>query len=56
MNIAVFASHGGSGLQAIMDGCKNQQINARVAVVISNNSDSSEIRRKSIVNGKIVLG
>ena len=23
MNIAVFASHGGSDLQAIIDGCKN---------------------------------
>ena len=33
MNIAVFASHGGSDLQAIMDGCKNNQINAKVAVV-----------------------
>ena len=29
MNIAVFASHGGSDLQAIIDGCKNNQINAR---------------------------
>ena len=26
MNIAVFASHGGSDLQAIIDGCKNNQI------------------------------
>ena len=40
MNIAVFASHGGSDLQAIMDGCKNNQINAKVAVVISNNGSS----------------
>ena len=29
MNIAVFASHGGSDLQAIIDGCKNNQINAK---------------------------
>ena len=35
MNIAVFASHGGSDLQAIIDGCKNKQINATVAVVIT---------------------
>ncbi|GFI42458.1 phosphoribosylglycinamide formyltransferase [Lachnospiraceae bacterium] len=40
MNIAVFVSHGGSDLQAIIDGCKNEQINAAVAVVISNNGDS----------------
>ena len=35
MNIAVFASHGGSDLQAIIDGCKSSQINARVAAVWS---------------------
>lgn len=40
MNIAVFASHGGSDLQAIIDGCKNNKINAKVSVVISNNGDS----------------
>ncbi len=45
MNIAVFASHGGSDLQAIMDGCKNQRINAKVAVVISNNGDSMALQR-----------
>lgn len=45
MNIAVFASHGGSDLQAIMDGCRQQQINARVAVVISNNADSMALQR-----------
>lgn len=45
MNIAVFASHGGSDLQAIIDGCKNNQINARVAVVISNNGSSMALQR-----------
>ncbi len=40
MNIAVFASHAGSDLQAIIDGCKNNQSNANVLVVISNNGDS----------------
>ena len=45
MNIAVFASHGGSDLQAIIDGCKNNQINANVSVVISNNSDSMALKR-----------
>ena len=45
MNIAVFASHGGSDLQAIIDGCKNNRINAKVAVVISNNSDSMALQR-----------
>lgn len=45
MNIAVFASHGGSDLQAIIDGCKNNKISARVAVVISNNEGSTALQR-----------
>lgn len=45
MNIAVFASHGGSDLQAIIDGCKNEQINATVTVVISNNGNSMALQR-----------
>ncbi len=45
MNIAVFASHGGSDLQAIIDGCKGGQIDAKVAVVISNNANSMALKR-----------
>lgn len=45
MNIAVFASHGGSDLQAIIDGCKNNKINAKVVSVISNNGDSMALQR-----------
>lgn len=45
MNIAVFASHGGSDLQAIIDGCKNNKINANVAAVISNNGSSMALQR-----------
>lgn len=45
MNIAVFASHGGSDMQAIIDGCKQNRIRARVAVVISNNKDSTALER-----------
>ena len=45
MNIAVFASHGGSDLQAIIDGCKDTSIKANVSVVISNNSDSMALQR-----------
>jgi phosphoribosylglycinamide formyltransferase-1 len=45
MNIAVFASHGGSDLQAIIDGCKSEKINAEVKLVISNNSDSIALQR-----------
>ena len=45
MNIAVFASHGGSDLQAIIDGCKTQQVDATVCAVISNNSDATALQR-----------
>ena len=45
MNIAVFASHGGSDMQAIIDGCKNNQINANVVVAVSNNADSIALQR-----------
>ncbi len=45
MNIAVFASHGGSDLQAIIDGCKNNRIKAEVVAVISNNGDSMALQR-----------
>ena len=45
MNIAVLASHGGSDLQAIIDGCKQDKLNATVAVVISNNGDSMALER-----------
>jgi len=44
-NIAVFASHGGSDLQAIIDGCRAGKIPARVCVVISNNSNSRALER-----------
>jgi len=45
MNIAVFASHGGSDLQAIIDTCKQERINAKVCAVISNNSGSFALQR-----------
>lgn len=45
MNIAVFASHGGSDLQAIINGCKNNIINAKLVVIISNNGDSMALKR-----------
>ncbi|MBQ4058255.1 MAG: phosphoribosylglycinamide formyltransferase [Lachnospiraceae bacterium] len=50
MNIAVFASHGGSDLQAIIDGCKNNMIEANVSVVISNNGSSMALQRANNEN------
>jgi len=49
-NIAVFASGGGSDLQAIVDGCKLGKINAAVAVAISNNSKSMALERARAEN------
>lgn len=50
MKIAVFASHGGSDLQAIIDGCKSNQIHAAVVAVISNNADSMALQRANNEN------
>jgi phosphoribosylglycinamide formyltransferase-1 len=44
-NVAVFASHGGSDFQAFADGCASEKINARVCVLISNNSNSKVMER-----------
>jgi len=45
LKIAVFASHGGSNLQAIIDGIKEKKLEATIKVVISNNSDSFALER-----------
>lgn len=45
MKMAVFASHGGTDLQAIIDGCASGKINATVSIVISNNGDAMALKR-----------
>lgn len=45
MRLGVLASHGGTNLQAIMDACSEGRLDAKVAVVISNNSNSAAIQR-----------
>ncbi|MCL2615410.1 MAG: phosphoribosylglycinamide formyltransferase [Dehalococcoidia bacterium] len=45
LNIAVFASHNGSNLQAIIDACNSGAMKANVCVVLSNNSDSRALQR-----------
>lgn len=45
MKIGVLASHGGSNLQAIIDACGQGKLDAEVRVVISNNPDSTALRR-----------
>jgi len=45
MKIGVFASHEGTTLQSLLDACADGRIQARVAVVIGNNSDAGALRR-----------
>ncbi len=45
LKIAVLASHGGSNMQAIVDGVESSTLDARVVLVISNNSKSGAIQR-----------
>ncbi len=45
LNIAFFASHGGSNMQAIIDAIKDGRLNANAACVISNNSNSGALQR-----------
>jgi phosphoribosylglycinamide formyltransferase-1 len=44
-NIVVFASGGGTNLQAIMDACEKGALNARVSAVVSNNKNSFALER-----------
>jgi len=45
MNVGVLASHEGTTLQSLLDGCSDGRIQGRVAVVVSNNGDSGALRR-----------
>lgn len=45
MNIGVLASHAGSTLQAVLDAIDAGQLEARVSIVISNNSGSGALLR-----------
>ena len=45
MNLGIIASHRGTNFQAIIDACRANKLNARVAVAISNNSKSLALIR-----------
>ena len=45
LRLGCLASHGGTNVSAIVDACKQGQLNARVCVVIANNSDSMALER-----------
>ena len=45
MHIAVFASHGGSNLQSLIDGCESGLIPARIVLVVCNNKKAYALER-----------
>ena len=45
LRIAVLASHGGSNMQAIVDAIEARRLDARVVLVVSNNSDAGAHER-----------
>jgi phosphoribosylglycinamide formyltransferase-1 len=45
LRLGVLASHGGTNLQALVDACKLNELNAEVCVIISNNSQSMALQR-----------
>jgi len=45
MRFAVLASHTGTTLQAVLDACQQGRLDAQVALVISNNSNSGAMQR-----------
>jgi len=58
--IGILSSHNGSGYITLDDACKNNEIDAQIALVISNNSDANVIKtankRKTpafVINGKL---
>jgi phosphoribosylglycinamide formyltransferase 1 len=45
MNLAFFASHRGSNMQAVLQACKDGRLSARPCVVISNNGQAEALQR-----------
>jgi len=54
LRIGVLASHQGTTLQAILDACKEGAILGRVAIVISNNSESGALLRARAASAEAV--
>lgn len=50
MRLAVLASHEGSTLQALIDACAAQTLEAQVVLVVSNNSKAGALRRAVAAN------
>ena len=50
VRLAVLASHEGTTLQALIDACAEQRLDAQLVAVISNNSNSGALR--TILQGR----
>lgn len=48
LHIAIFASHTGTNMQAIIDACRRGDLNGEVCAVISNNSNSQALEKARI--------
>jgi len=48
LHIAIFASHRGTNMQAIIDACKIGDLNGEICAVISNNSNSQALEKARI--------
>lgn len=48
MNLGFFASHGGSNMQAVIDAVKTGELNAKPALLISNNRNSQATARAKL--------
>ncbi len=49
-NLAFLSSHGGSNMQAIIDACRNRELEMNPALIISNNSGSKALERAKYEN------
>ncbi len=50
LSVAVFASGGGTNLQALIDACKRGEFNGKISAVISNNSQAYALIRAASEN------
>lgn len=50
LRLAVLASGSGSNLQSIIDQCQQEQLDAEIGIVISNNPDSGALKRAELAD------
>lgn len=55
LKLAVFASHGGTDLQSIIDACQDPDYPAEIAVVVSNNANAFAVERASRAGIPVII-